>query len=108
MGCGAALGGLIGGRLDEIVGWRVAFLVRLPFILLGPVLCTGAHDIPSRPANSKPEERGIDYAGSVALVLSVSSLLIGLNSGGNQVLRAHPHGRLRNHVLHSHLPAASK
>ncbi|KAI1456283.1 major facilitator superfamily domain-containing protein [Annulohypoxylon moriforme] len=89
MGCGTALGGLVGGLLNNCLGWRVAFLFQLPFIVLGLIMCIIVRDIPSEPAY-KPEQRQLDYAGSACLVLSIVLLLIGFNSGGNEVPWNHP------------------
>ncbi|XDG08252.1 hypothetical protein ABKA04_007867 [Annulohypoxylon sp. FPYF3050] len=89
MGCGTALGGLVGGLFNNWFGWRVAFLVQLPFIALGLILCIVVRDIPSEPIY-KPDQRRLDYAGSASLVISIVLLLIGFNSGGNEVPWSHP------------------
>ncbi|KAH6624109.1 major facilitator superfamily domain-containing protein [Chaetomium sp. MPI-SDFR-AT-0129] len=95
MGCGTGLGGLVGGLFSKWFGWKMAFLVQLPFVILGLVLCAVVSDIPSRPAKEDHEARiddgrRLDYAGSVTLVLAIVLLLVGLNAGGNQVAWSHP------------------
>ncbi|KAK3290459.1 major facilitator superfamily domain-containing protein [Chaetomium fimeti] len=89
MGCGTGLGGLVGGLFNKWFGWKMAFLVQLPIVVLGVVLCAVVPDIPSRPAK-EDHGRRLDYAGSVTLVLAIVLLLVGLNAGGNQVAWSHP------------------
>ncbi|KAI0483541.1 major facilitator superfamily domain-containing protein [Xylaria cf. heliscus] len=88
MACGTALGGLVGGLISSWLNWKAAFLVQLPFIALGLVLCVTVRDIPSEP--TRKSHQTLDYAGSVTLVSSIVLLLVGLNSGGNEVAWTHP------------------
>lgn len=89
MGCGTALGGLVGSLFNSWLGWRMAFLVQLPFIAFGLILCLVVHDIPSEPAH-KTQQGRLDYAGSACLVLSTVLLLVGFNTGGNELAWGHP------------------
>jgi len=77
MACGTGLGGLVGGLLNKWFGWKMAFVVQLPFIALDLVLCVIVAEIPLRPAKEE-QERQPDHAGSVTLVLSIVLLLAGL------------------------------
>ncbi|KAK3369437.1 major facilitator superfamily domain-containing protein [Lasiosphaeria ovina] len=66
MGCGTGLGGLVGGLFNKWFGWKKAFLVQLPSVLLGLALCALVRDIPFEPA-VKAHQRQFDYAGSFTL-----------------------------------------
>jgi len=88
MACGTGLGGLVGGLFNKWFGWKMAFVVQLPFIALDLVLCVIVAKIPLRPAKEE-QERKPDHAGSVTLVLSIVLLLAGLNAGGNEVAWSH-------------------
>lgn len=89
LGCGAGLGGLLGGLMNDTLGWKAAFLIQLPPVVLGFIFCAKARDIPSRDARKRGQGK-IDYQGSTALVSAIVLLLVGLNSGGNQVSWGHP------------------
>ena len=89
MGCGTGLGGLVGGLMNDTLGWKPAFLIQLPFVVVGFFLCARGRDIPSRDAR-RGGQRKIDYLGSAILVAAIVLLLVGLNSGGNQVSWDHP------------------
>lgn len=84
MGCGAGIGGLLGGWLDSVWGWRWAFLIQVPFIVIGTVLVYLSVQIPVK-SNDKTALRRIDYLGSLTLTAGLVLLLFGLNSGGNLV-----------------------
>lgn len=98
MGTGGIFGGLcadhlhvhIGGRLIE--GWRWAFLLQVPFIIVSAVLVYILVDIPVRnPYKSLREALGrVDFLGALLLVIMVTTLLLGLNTGGNQLPWSHP------------------
>lgn len=78
------LGGVFGGFCADKLGWRWAFLIQVPFIAVSGVLVWFLIDIPVNPS-TKPPLRRIDFLGSVTLVISLVLLLIGLNTGGNQL-----------------------
>jgi MFS family permease len=88
-GAGMGSGGLIGGLFADNLSWRWAFLFQVPFIVVSTVLVWIYIDIPVNPSN-KPALRRIDFAGAITLVLSLILLLIGLNTGGNQLPWSHP------------------
>ncbi|KAF2110373.1 MFS multidrug transporter [Lophiotrema nucula] len=84
MGAGTAFGGSFGGWMNALFGWRWAFLIQVPFLLLGTILVFFFVRTP-RKHSSVPPLRRIDWLGSITLVLSLVLLLVGLNAGGNLV-----------------------
>ncbi|KAJ4298066.1 hypothetical protein N0V90_005965 [Kalmusia sp. IMI 367209] len=84
MGTGTAFGGFFGGWMNRLLGWRWAFLIQVPFLLLGTVLVYLFVDTP-RKLSDVPPLRRIDYLGCFTLVSSLTLLLVGLNAGGNLV-----------------------
>jgi MFS family permease len=77
-------GGVFGGFCADKLSWRWAFLIQVPFIVVSTILVWFLVDIPVNPSN-KPALRRIDFLGATTLVLSLVLLLIGLNTGGNQL-----------------------
>src|ERR1700730_16500243 len=81
-GVAGLLGPGIGGFLTEHVSWRWVFYVNFPLCVLSIVLISSfLHEHLQRRRPS------IDYLGAVSLSASVSLLLIGLQSTGNQLLQ---------------------
>ncbi|ETI27740.1 hypothetical protein G647_00189 [Cladophialophora carrionii CBS 160.54] len=110
-GLGMGLGGPVGGVLSDRLSWRWAFLLQVPFIVVSTVLVFFLVDINvqehgqahrqdgavfngngngSATANAKPALARIDFLGSGFLVASLVLLLLGLNTGGNQLPWTHP------------------
>jgi MFS family permease len=88
-GTGAGLGGVYGGWINDVRGWRLAFLIQLPLIALSAVLVGITVKIPVKEKEMSKLKR-IDFAGAITLVVSLVLLLLGLNSGGNVVPWNHP------------------
>ena len=88
-GLGSGLGGVFGGWINDVWGWRYAFLIQLPFLVVSGILVFFTVDIPVK-ESSKSRIRRIDFLGALTLVLTLLLLLIGLNSGGNVVPWTHP------------------
>lgn len=88
-GLGMGMGGVVGGVLTDQLSWRWAFLLQLPFIAVSTVMVFFLVDIPVNPS-TKPALSRIDFLGSSLLVASLVLLLLGLNSGGNQLAWSHP------------------
>ena len=89
-GVGAGLGGLFGGWVNDLWGWRAAFLSRLPLITVSAVLvCLTLKNTPPKP-NDKSRLSRVDFAGAFTLSLTLVLLILGLNSGGNVVEWTHP------------------
>ena len=99
---GVGLGGVIGGAINEKWGWRWAFIALTPLTVISGL--GTAYYLPSR-ASSKNQSlvsqlRRIDFGGSVALVLAISLLLIGLNQEDFSAASS-------RHVLNIVLPLAA-
>lgn len=98
MGFGGIFGGLCADRLHIHVagrlvqGWRWAFLIQVPFIIVSAILVFFLVDIPVRnPYKSLSQAlRRVDFLGALLLVVTVTTLLLGLNTGGNQLPWSHP------------------
>ncbi|KIV91981.1 hypothetical protein PV10_06466 [Exophiala mesophila] len=88
-GLGMGSGGVVGGVLADRLSWRWAFLLQVPFIVVSTVMVIYLLDIPVNPS-TKPTLSRIDFVGAGLLVTSLVLLLLGLNTGGNQLPWAHP------------------
>jgi MFS family permease len=84
MGCGTGLGGFLGGWLDGVWGWRWAFLIQVPFIVIGTILVWSMVRIPVN-FSDKSALRRVDYLSSFTLTVGLVLLLLGLNAGDNLV-----------------------
>ncbi|KAH0839647.1 vacuolar amino acid permease [Lanmaoa asiatica] len=78
-GLGAGLGGPIGGWINDTWGWRAAFLLQAPLLLISFVLVTLKVNIklPDVVTNEGTYSKlsRIDFLGSFTLVVSVASVL---------------------------------
>lgn len=88
-GVGAGLGGVFGGWINDVWGWRKAFLVQVPLTILSGLMVAFTVHIPVK-HSSKSALRRIDFLGAGTLILTLVLLLLGLNSGGNVVPWNHP------------------
>ncbi|OJD11451.1 hypothetical protein AJ78_07778 [Emergomyces pasteurianus Ep9510] len=88
-GLGSALGGVFGGWMNDNWGWRWAFLVQLPFVVVSTALVMWKVDIPVK-VTDKSRLKRIDFLGAGTLVITLVLLLVALNCGGNQVPWNHP------------------
>lgn len=97
LGFGGSMGLAFGGFLCDQVGWRGAFLVQLPFILLYFIIA--ALTVPADMGLVRPKSermtlseliRNVDLTGSCILVVGVTALIMGLNLGGNVYSWSHP------------------
>jgi MFS family permease len=88
-GMGMGLGGVVGGAFADNISWRWAFLFQLPFIVVSAIMVWFLVDIPVNPSTQPPLSR-IDFLGAITLALSLVLLLLGLNTGGNQLPWSHP------------------
>lgn len=79
-GLGAGLGGPLGGFLNDQLGWRSAFLLQGPALILAFVMIFFhvriplSDDVKNTPLSVKI--RRIDFFGSLTLVIAVASLLL--------------------------------
>ncbi|KKK13326.1 MFS multidrug transporter [Aspergillus rambellii] len=97
LGTGGSLGLAFGGYLCDQVGWRGAFFVQLPFIFVYFIVAawTTPADLGLKSQHKDQMTvfqliKSIDLVGSALLVLSVTSLIMGLNLGGNVLSWSHP------------------
>lgn len=108
-GLGGALGGPVGGWISDTLGWRAAFGIQVPLLLVGAgvtFICLSG-DVGGVEARHKASEYGhqgwrerlsqIDYLGSATLVVAVASLVLGLSlktssltSSGEEYTFTHP------------------
>lgn len=88
-GSGAGLGGIFGGWMNDVWGWRVAFLSQVPFVILSGILVFFLVQIPPK-VSVKSKLSRVDFLGSFTLLVTLILLLLGLNSGGNIVPWNHP------------------
>ena len=88
-GLGMGCGGVFGGLMNDKLNWRWGFLVQVPFFFLNAILAYFIINIPVK-TSSKGRWRRVDFPGSILLVTALILLLIGVNTGGNQLPWTHP------------------
>lgn len=88
-GLGSGIGGLFGGWVNDVWGWRWAFLIQVPFISISALLVFFRVKVPVTKTEI-PSIKRVDFLGAVTLVLTFVLLLFGLNAGGNTVPWTHP------------------
>ncbi|KND93566.1 Multidrug resistance protein fnx1 [Tolypocladium ophioglossoides CBS 100239] len=90
-GSGAMLGGIFGGLINDhtAMGWRLAFLIQVPPVLISAVAVALLVKVPPKQSDRSLLAR-IDFVGVFLASSFLVLLLLGLNSGGNQVPWTHP------------------
>ncbi|KAI1466481.1 MFS general substrate transporter [Daldinia caldariorum] len=90
-GAGAMLGGIFGGLVNDnsAWGWRLAFLVQVPLVVVSAFLVAYLVRIPPK-VSGKSYLARIDFTGVFSLITFLVLLLLGLNAGGNLVPWIHP------------------
>ncbi|KAJ6438321.1 Protein SGT1 A [Purpureocillium lavendulum] len=90
-GSGAMLGGIFGGLINDhtSMGWRLAFLIQVPPVLVSAVAVAILVRVPPKQSDKSYLSR-IDFGGVFLTSSFLVLLLLGLNSGGNQVPWMHP------------------
>ncbi|ROV92631.1 hypothetical protein VPNG_09873 [Cytospora leucostoma] len=85
-GTGAMLGGVFGGFVNDNSshGWRLAFLIQVPVIIVSGLLVFFLVKVPPKASNKSYLSR-IDFVGALLIVSFLVVLLLGLNAGGNLV-----------------------
>ncbi|KAG8715102.1 hypothetical protein FRC09_016923, partial [Ceratobasidium sp. 395] len=75
------IGGPLGGWINDTIGWRAAFLIQIPILVLSAIVIILKVNIklPDSKQTTRQKLARIDYAGSFTLVVSVGSLLLGLS-----------------------------
>ncbi|KAJ5640827.1 hypothetical protein N7528_000452 [Penicillium herquei] len=89
-GFGAICGASFGGAIVDTIGWRWCFLIQVPVSVTVLILGYFVLQFPPKQnlaANDQPKGlwHQIDLLGSVLLVLALSTQLIGLSLGGNEL-----------------------
>lgn len=90
-GTGSMLGGIFGGLVNDHTkwGWRLAFLIQVPPVLLSAVAVGVLVKVPPKQSDKSYIAR-VDFLGVLLTVSFLVLLLLGLNSGGNLVPWTHP------------------
>ena len=88
-GVGAGLGGVFGGWINDVWGWRIAFLIQVPLTAVSGLLAWFLIDIPIKETEKSAWKR-IDFMGAATLISTLLLLLLGVNLGGNVVPWTHP------------------
>lgn len=70
--------------INDTLGWRYAFFIQLPFIVVAGIVGTLTVKIPVKKTTTSKIKR-VDFLGAFTLVSALVLLLLGLNSGGNVV-----------------------
>ncbi|PFH53531.1 hypothetical protein AMATHDRAFT_1185 [Amanita thiersii Skay4041] len=87
-GLGLGLGGPIGGVVTDLLGWRWAFLLQLPFFFISFGLTTYhlQYVTPGRGKTALEVFKRIDYGGIITLLIAVGSTLVFLSVRYNEGL----------------------
>ena len=88
-GLGSGLGGVFGGWMNDTWGWRWAFLLQVPFIVVSMVLVIIYVNVPVKETDMSRWKR-IDFLGAFTLVVTLVLFLLGLSTGGEQFPWSHP------------------
>lgn len=88
-GAGSGLGGVFGGWINDNLGWRWAFLIQVPFLVVSMVLVAFKVTVPVKETDTSRIKR-VDFLGAITLLVTLVLFLLGLNAGGNQVPWTHP------------------
>ncbi|KAF9221873.1 vacuolar amino acid permease [Gyrodon lividus] len=82
-GLGAGLGGPLGGWINDTWGWRAAFLLQAPLLLISFTLVALKVNIKLPDAieneGASSKLRRIDFLGSFTLVIAVAGMLLGFS-----------------------------
>ncbi|KAK3293946.1 uncharacterized protein B0H64DRAFT_374796 [Chaetomium fimeti] len=94
-GFASMLGAALGGAMADYLGWRWEFGIQVPIIVL--CLIVAVFVVPSdlgldgkKKQTVREAMRTFDFKGSILLSSSVTSLILGLNLGGNVLPWSHP------------------
>ncbi|KAJ1028404.1 hypothetical protein NDA16_001571 [Ustilago loliicola] len=92
-GSASALGGPLGGFINDAFGWRTAFGFQVPFLLAGAVCIASFVNIPLQSSDQGWQKKlgRIDYLGSLGLISSSSCLLLAMSFlSGSLLPFSHP------------------
>lgn len=88
-GVSMGLGGAFGGLVNAYIGWRWAFLIQIPFLVMIIIIAAFTLNLPAKPSSKSKFER-IDFRGVFSIVVSVALFLLGLDLGANHTSWTHP------------------
>lgn len=92
-GSAAALGGPLGGFINDTFGWRTAFGFQVPFLIIGAICIAIFVNIPLPSSGQSWQKKlgRIDYLGSLGLISSSSCLLLAMSFlSGSLLPVSHP------------------
>lgn len=77
-GIGALIATPIAGLIADTIGWRWVFLVNVPVYLFAIGGVTLVYKDAQTAARARPRLRDFDYAGTIAMALGITTLVLGL------------------------------
>ncbi|KIK70263.1 hypothetical protein GYMLUDRAFT_34759 [Collybiopsis luxurians FD-317 M1] len=81
---GSSVGAPLGGFLSDTIGWRWAFLIQVPAVILAIISVSFAlHLPPTERSDFKAKIKRVDFMGATTLVTCIFFFLYGLDNGGN-------------------------
>jgi len=90
---GRSLGGPIGGALADTIGWRWSFILQCPLLAIAALLAWFLVPHKARPDDSKSgasKLARIDFAGAALLAVTITSLMLAIELGGQKLPWNHP------------------
>ncbi|KAI0060426.1 MFS general substrate transporter [Artomyces pyxidatus] len=82
--CGTTIGAPLGGALADGPGWRWTFTLQFCLALLAIGMAATLLRLPTKESDHTASKlKRVDFFGSLFLLLAISTLLFGLNRGGN-------------------------
>jgi MFS family permease len=81
-GVAIAVGGLFGGGINDAIGWKWAFLIQVPIMVVTTIMVWALINIPRKEPDSSSWRR-VDYVGGTVIVAAIVFLQLGLDTGGN-------------------------
>ena len=81
---GAGIGAPLGGILADSIGWRWAFISQFPLCAIAFISVSYFLHLPEiEDSHWKDRVKRVDFPGAVVLVAAITTLLVGLDNGGN-------------------------
>lgn len=89
VGFGAICGASFGGTIADLIGWRWCFLLQVPFSIFafvaGYCVLGSQHQGIITESGFVALWKRVDFSGALLLVTAVSTQLLGLSLGGNEL-----------------------
>ena len=82
-----SLGGIYGAAINDTIGWKWAFLIQVPVIVLDGVMVFNVVKTSDRRAE-RSSRRHLDFVGMITLLGAVTLFEFGLNSGSTNLIWA--------------------